>query len=161
LLKSSVAKVSSLGVNLTAPQLLMEIDELEWSMGEFVKKVGDFAPTLVLIKMKNGTECGGVAGVPWSMEGEIAADPSMGSFIFSLGTAPARFDVIKSEKALYRASYGFAFGYGCDLCVFANGMGCGSEGQVDYAGPREKGQLVGGTTEARYKPYERWELWRL
>jgi hypothetical protein len=35
LLKSSESKVRSLGVNLTAPQLLMEVEESERSMDEF------------------------------------------------------------------------------------------------------------------------------
>jgi hypothetical protein len=50
LLNSSESEVKALGVNLTEPQLLIEMDELEWSMDEFLKKAADFAPTLVLIK---------------------------------------------------------------------------------------------------------------
>jgi hypothetical protein len=42
----------------------MEMNGLLWTMDEFRTKAGGFALTLVLIKMKNGTECGGVAGVP-------------------------------------------------------------------------------------------------
>jgi hypothetical protein len=94
LLKSSESKLEPLGVNLVAPQLLMEVEELTWSMDEFLEKAGDFAPTLVLIKMKNGTVCGGVAGVPWPKWGN-AADPTKGSFIFSLGATPVRFDLVK------------------------------------------------------------------
>jgi hypothetical protein len=98
LLKSNESRVRSLGVNLTAPELLMEMEELEWSMEEFWEKAGDFAPTLMLIKMKNGAECGGVAGVPWPKEGVwYGADPAKGSFIFSLGATPARFDLVNPE----------------------------------------------------------------
>jgi hypothetical protein len=68
LLSASESEVKALGVNLMEPQLLMEMEELWWSMDEFLKKAADFAPTLVLIKMKNGTVCGGVAGVPWPKE---------------------------------------------------------------------------------------------
>jgi hypothetical protein len=160
LLKSSESKVRSLGVNLTAPELLMEVEELKWSMDEFLEKASDFAPTLVLIKMKNGTECGGVAGVPWPKEGVwYAADPAKASFIFSLGAIPARFDLVKPERALYCGSWGFEFGHPSgDLFVLTNGKGCGSLCQGDYAGPREPGQLIGGTAEGYYQPYERWEL---
>jgi hypothetical protein len=68
----------------------MEMSRLNWSMDEDRAKAGDFAPTLLLIKMKNGTECGGVAGVPWPKNCEVAADYSKKSIIFSLGTTPAR-----------------------------------------------------------------------
>jgi hypothetical protein len=162
LLKSSESKVRSLGVNLTAPQMLMEVDELDWSMDEFLEKAGDFAPTLVLIKMRNGTECGGVAGVPWPKKGKVAADPAKDSFIFSLGATPARFNLVKPEHALFCHALMFEFGYGSnDLFVWNDGAGCGSRDQGAYAGPRQRGLLVGATTEACKQPYERWELWRL
>jgi hypothetical protein len=161
LLKKDEAKLSALGVNLTAPELLMAREEPNWSMKVFLKKAGDFAPTLVLIRMKNGTECGGVAGGPWPKKPELAADPAKGSFIFSLGATPARFDLVKPEKALICTFWSFVFGYGFDLYVSRVGSGCGSESQGDYAGPRERGQLIGGTTESRVQPYGRWELWRL
>jgi hypothetical protein len=172
LLKSSESKVRSLGVNLTAPQLLMEMEGLEWNMDEFWKKAGDFAPTLVLIKMKNGTECGGVAGVPWPKRREKAADPAKGSFIFSLGATPARFDLISPENALSCTSWSFGFGDppfdslfdpssgACDLSVCDDG-GCWADGQGAYAGPREEGQLIAGSVGTYKEPYERWELWRL
>jgi hypothetical protein len=53
--------------------------------------------------------------------------------------------------------------FGCpnDLYVWSDGDLCGSHGQVVYTGPREVGQLVGGTAEDFRLPYERWELWRL
>jgi hypothetical protein len=130
-------------------------------------KAADFAPTQVLIKTTNGTECGGVAGVPWP-KGMFAtaADPAKGSFIFSLGATPARFDLVNSDKALYCYNDWFGFGYlGDDLYVWSNGDGCGScdehvDGQSAYTGPRGQGQLVGATVSER-EPYERWELWRL
>jgi hypothetical protein len=161
LLEKNEAKLSGLGVSLRAPELLMEMEELKWSMGEFLKKAADFAPTLVLIKMKNGTECGGVAGVPWPKEGATAADPAKGSFIFSLGATPARFDLVDPVNAVFCTTWGFGFGYSCDLFVCSDGRGCGSCGQRHYAGPHEKGQLIGATPEAHRQPYERWELWRL
>jgi hypothetical protein len=100
LLKSRESKVRSFGVKLNAPQLLMEVEEGSvWSMDEFLEKAGEFAPTLVLIKMKNGTECGGVAGVPWPKKAGKAADPVKDSVIFSLGATPARFDLVEPEKA--------------------------------------------------------------
>jgi hypothetical protein len=162
LLNSSEAKLTPLGVNLTAPQLLMEMEKLEWSLAEFLEKAADFAPTLVLIKMKNGTECGGVAGVPWPKKYEEAADPAKGSFIFSLGAIPARFELVDPERAVCCDWTDFGFGSGGrDLYIRSEGDGCGSERQGDYAGPRGKGQLIGGTAETYKQPYERWELWRL
>jgi hypothetical protein len=164
LLNSSESKVRSLGVNLTSPQLLMEMEELEWSMDEFLKKAGDFAPTLMLIKMKNGTVCGGVAGVPWPKKWETAVDPAKGSFIFSLVATPARFDLVNPEKALVCTNLRFGFGDdGYDLCIVANDDVCGSLGQVSYAGPRQTGQLIARTADdyRYFQPYERWELWRL
>jgi hypothetical protein len=162
LLCANDTALGALGVNLIAPELLLEVDELEWSMDEFPEKAGDFAPTLVVIKMKNGTECGGVAEVPWPKPLVKAADPAKGSLIFSLGATPARFDLVNPELALYCSSAGFVFGYGsADLFVWGNGDDCGSDSEASYAGPREKGQLIGGTTEDYFQPYERWELWRL
>jgi hypothetical protein len=162
LLSSSQWKLRRLGVDLTAPRLLIAMEDLKWRFGEFWEKAGGFAPTLLLIKMKNGTECGGVAGVPWPRNCEVAADYSKKSFIFSLGASPARFDLVSPDWALYCMSWSFGFGYGGgDLFVRNNGGGCGSAGQGDYAGPREKGQLVGGAAEASLQSYERWEMWRL
>jgi hypothetical protein len=161
LLRRNEAKLWALGVNLTAPELLMAPEKVRWSMDEFLKKASAFAPTLVLIKMKNGTECGGVAGVPWPKRGSVAADPGKSSFIFSLGATPARFDLVKPETALWCSSRRFEFGYGDDLFVRNDGDGCGSSGQRDYAGPRKKGELVGAPADASRQPYERWELWRL
>jgi hypothetical protein len=161
-LEKSGANLKAVGVKVTAPQLLMEMEELKWSMDEFLRKAGDFAPTLVLMKMKNGTECGGVAGVPWPKKGETGADPAKRSFIFSLGAAPARFDLVKPTEALNCDALSFEFGYGsCDLVVWSKGKGCGSFGDGTYAGPRGEGQLIGGTAEHYRHPYERWELWRL
>jgi hypothetical protein len=157
LLKSSESKVRSLGVNLTAPRLLMEMDELKWSMNEFWEKAGNFAPTLVLIRMKNGTECGGVAGVPWPKRHcQVASDASESSFIFSLGANPARFDLVKPDVALYCTKWSFGFGHESrDLYVLNYGDGCGSLGGGDYAGPRGYGQLVDATAGACYQRYER------
>jgi hypothetical protein len=87
-------KLKRLGVNLSDPRLLMEVGTSEWSMAEFLEKARDFAPTLALIEMENGTQCGGAAGVPWPEIGEVAADPEHCSFIFSLGAAPTRFDLV-------------------------------------------------------------------
>jgi hypothetical protein len=150
-----------LGVDLDSPELLMEMEELRWSMKEFREKAADCAPTLVLIRMKNGTECGGIAGVPWPHGYEEAADAAEGSFIFSLGATPTRFDLVRPAKALVCRQMYFGFGprNGGDLTVWGDGDGCGSRGQGAYAGPREEGQLIGGST--CYQPYERWELWRL
>jgi hypothetical protein len=164
LLMKNDAKLRALGVKTTDPELLMVMRERKWSMDEFLKKAGDFAPTLLLTKMKNGTECGGVAGVPWpKQDDEAGGDPAKGSFIFSLGETPARFDLITPEQALFNgvAYFGFGPNNGGDLTVWSEGNGCGSWGQRAYAGPREMGQLVGGTTAAYYQPYEVWELWRL
>jgi hypothetical protein len=116
---------------------------------------------LVLIKMKNGAECGGVAGVPWPKQYEGGKDPGKDSFIFSLGATSARFDLVDPKTPLYCTSDGFAFGCPSDLFVFTAREGCGSVGQGDYAGPRESGQLIGGTAATWFQPYERWELWRL
>jgi hypothetical protein len=140
----------------------MEVSELKWNMDEFLKKAGDFAPTLVLIKMKNGTECGGVAGVPWPKLDETEADPARGSFIFSLGATPARFDLVRPDCALFCGDGVFDFRFaGGDVFVWGNGDGCGSCGSREYAGSCEPGQLVGATGGVYKQPYERWDLWRL
>jgi hypothetical protein len=155
-------KLNAIGVAPEAPQLLMAMEDFEWSMDEFLEKAGGFAPTLVLFKMKNGTKCGGVAGVPWPEIYEVVADPASDSFLFSLGATPARFDLVKPWQALYSGSGGFRFGgFSSDLHVWGDGRGCGSRGQGAYAGPREPGELIGGTAEDYEQPYERWELWRL
>jgi hypothetical protein len=100
---------------------------LKWGVDEFLEKAFGFAPTLVLFKVKNGTECDGVAGVPWPKQYEVGTDRGKGSFIFSLGTAHARFDLVKPEQALYSGSSGFGFGgFGSDLFVLNNGRGRGS-----------------------------------
>jgi hypothetical protein len=161
LLNSNESKLRPLGVKLDAAQLLMETGDLIWSMDEFLKKASDFAPTLVLIKMKNGTECGGLAGVPWPNNG-WAADPTRDSFIFSLGATPARFDLVIPKWALFGMGFGFQFGSRSgELFVSSDGHGCSSARQGAYAGPREPGQLIGGTAGDYQQPYERWELWRL
>jgi hypothetical protein len=161
LLQENEAKLSGLGVNLDGRQLLMEVREGKWSMDELLERAADFAPTLVLIKLKNGTECGGVAGVR-SPNGGKMADLTQGSFIFWLGATPARFDLVEAGRAVYSGGQGFGFGgMGFDLCVWSKGGCCGSWGQQSYAGPRGKGQLVGGTAEEPTPPCERWELWRL
>jgi hypothetical protein len=161
LLNSNEVKLRSLGVKLDAPQLLMEMEELKWSMDEFLEKAGSFAPTLMLIKMKKGTECGGVAGVAWPKPIGTAADPAKGSFIFSLGATPVRFDLVKPAWALFCDEEAFDFDRASDLFVRGDGTGCGSCGVGAYAGPRGRGQLVGGTAQCYRQPYERWELWRL
>jgi hypothetical protein len=123
----------------------MEMEELKWSMDEFLEKASDFAPTLVLIRLKNGTECGGVAGVPWPKTLKIAADPAKGSFIFSLGATPARFDLVESERALHCRHTSFVFGYdSSDLYVTSGGVS-GSRDEGDYAGAtgrRDRRHLV-------------------
>jgi hypothetical protein len=162
LLNSNEAKLRPLGVDLAAPQLLMEAEELKWSMEEFLMKASDFAPTLILIRLENGAECGGVAGVPWPKLFSSAADPAKDSFIFSLGATPGRFDLVRPDNALYCDGSSFEFGFdGDDLYVWSDGDGCGSNGQLDYTGPREPGELVGATGGVYRQPYESWELWRL
>jgi hypothetical protein len=157
LLRKNEEQLGTLGVSPKAPRLLMEVRTKKWKLGKFLKNAREFAPTLLLIKLRNGITCGGVAGVPWPKCGDTASDPAKGSFIFSLGATPARFDLVKSEQALYCGPRGIQFGYNGDLVVLNYAAGCGSSDQGDYAGPRESGQLIGGPAAA----YERWELWRL
>jgi hypothetical protein len=79
LLAKNQAKPTVLGVKFSRPELLMEKRErkwkmddfwqtvkrdLRWKMDEFWQTVGSIAPTLLLVEMRNGTECGGIAGVP-------------------------------------------------------------------------------------------------
>jgi hypothetical protein len=64
-----------------------------------LEKAGDFAPTLVPIKRKNGTECGGVAAVPRPSKYAFASDPARGSCVFSLGATPAHLDPFNPEQA--------------------------------------------------------------
>jgi hypothetical protein len=160
LLGKNKAKLEGVGVTLTAPQLLMEAQESIWSMADFQEKAGNFAPTLLLLKLKNGTECGGVAGVPWPKGCRDAADPAGNSMLFLLGATPARFDLVNPEKALYSCSVYFGFGSEGALNIRRDGE-CRSLGEGAYAGPREKGQLVGGDPKYFKQTYERWELWRL
>jgi hypothetical protein len=139
----------------------MEKRELKWEMDEFRQKVGGIAPTLLLVEMQNGTECGGVAGVPWPKDTE-ARDPSMVSCIFSFGSTPTRFGLVSSDsQAIHSWRDGFGFGSwaGFDL-VILDGGGCYAEGGKCYAGPPGAGSLV-GTSPSRYGPDARWELWRL
>jgi hypothetical protein len=64
--------------------------------------------------------------------------------------------------ALFCADGRFGFGnFGEDLVIFNDGDGCCSGREGAYAGPREWGQLVGGSAEELFEAYERWELWRL
>jgi hypothetical protein len=85
-----------------------------------------------------------------------------GSFIFSLGATLTRFNLVIPKLALHCCANFFEFGYeGDDLYILSDGTGCGSFSQRVYAGPRRKGQLIGGTAEVSSQPYERWELWRL
>jgi hypothetical protein len=161
LLNRNECKLRSLGVTLDAPELLMEVHKLTWDLDEFQRKAGGFAPTLVLIELKNGTERGGVAAVPWPDTGVTAGDPTGGSFIFSLGAIPARFNLVEREAAVRFCRFGFMFGAREDLFMWNGGRGCGSDGQLDYAGPRERGELIGGNAAMHRQPYVRWELWRL
>jgi hypothetical protein len=160
LLSSCEVKLAAIGVAPSDPQLLMDVHSMTWSMDEFREKAGDFAPTMVLIEMENGTVCGGVAGVPWPTGSKWATDPAKGSFIFSLGAAPARFDLLTADAPLYCGDIGFQFGR-ADLYVLGDGDGCGSSDNRDYVGSRGSGQLIGGTAESARQRYVRWELWRL
>jgi hypothetical protein len=157
LFRPNEAKLTGLGVSIMTPELLMMMRNQKWSMKDFRRRVGRAAPTLLLVKLKNGTECGGVASAPWVKCGKGAPDD--GTFIFSLGEHPARFDLIDRGHALYCGPHAFQFGF--DLCVWATGWGCSSGGEGSYAGPRAKGQLVGGNQIEYSQQYESWELWRL
>jgi hypothetical protein len=164
LLEQNELKLQTLRVRLTpgllvvvTPALLLRVTDDLWNINDFRIKVEGIAPTLLLIKLKNGVECGGVADIPWINPG--TAVPGEGSFIFSLGDHPRRFDLIKSEGAVVCRSV--FFGFGEDLRVWSNGWGCSSAGEVCYAGPRKRGQLTGARAGADYREYESWELWRL
>jgi hypothetical protein len=151
-------------VKFSKPELLMEKRDLKWEIDEFLQKVGGIAPTLLLVEMENGTECGGLAGVAWPPEDTDAKDPSKVSFIFSLGATPTRFDLVRADDQAIRSwDCGFAFGsysIGSDLAVWGDGDGCYAVGQKCYAGPRSDGSLI-GTSPSWKGPYARWELWRL
>jgi hypothetical protein len=131
-------------------------------LDEFLRKACDFAPTPLLILLKNGTECGGVAGVPRPTWGPVA-DPARGSLTFSRspGGSPARFEPANPHRALHCAAGYVTFGCDSHGPLVMNGCDCNSEGQGDYAGPRDGGQLVGGTADACYRPYGHGELRRL
>jgi hypothetical protein len=157
LLQQSEPKLQTLGVRFEAPVLVMRVSDQFWNIDNFRNKANGIAPTLLLIKLKNGVECGGVADVPWINPG--TAVPGEGSFIFSLGDHPRRFDLIKSEKAVVHGSV--FFGFGEDLRVWSNGWGCSSAGEVCYAGPRNRGQIMEAPAGADFREYEYWELWSL
>jgi hypothetical protein len=140
----------------------IEKRDLTWKMDEFLQKVGNASPTLLLVEMENGTECGGVAGVPWPPEDTEAKDPSKISCIFSLGATPTRFGLVSADNQALRSGLGsFAFGSGAryDLGVYGNGDGCCADGQHCYAGPQGDGTLI-GTSPSDHGSYARWELWR-
>jgi hypothetical protein len=166
----------------------MEKGYLRLKMDEFLQKVGDIAPTLLLVEMEHGTECGGVAGVPWpkgtgakdpskvSLVFSLGAtspwpapyaaakDPSKVSCIFSLGATPTRFGLVSADDQAIR-SWWNAFGFGgrsggAELAVGSDGWGCIARGQKCYAGPPGVGSLI-GTSPSSYGRYARWELWRL
>jgi hypothetical protein len=164
LLARNEVKLTQLGVVFSKPELLMEKGDLKWEMDEFFLNIGSIAPTLLLVEMRTGTECGGVAGVPWPPTKDAnAKDPSKVSCIFSLGATPTRFGLVSADnQAIYSGSYSFAFGSGAryDLGVFGNRDGCYASGQACYAGPRGHGSLI-GTSPTWSGPYARWELWRL
>jgi hypothetical protein len=124
------AKLTAVGAKMIALQLLMPTYEVKWSMDELLEEAGDFAPTPVLIKMKNGTECGGFAAVPWPKWGEVTADPGKGSFIRSLETEQTRFDLVGAEPALF-CTHLQSFGFGCgNLFIVGDEGVCGSQGDV-------------------------------
>jgi hypothetical protein len=142
----------------------MEKRDLKWEMEEFRRKVGRIAPTLLLVEMLNGTECGGAAGVPWPPTRDSEAkDPSMVSCIFSLGATPTRFGLVSADNRAICSRWGRAFGFGgrsgeADLAVGDDGrIACG---QNCYAGPQGVGTLI-GASPSNYGTYVRWELWRL
>jgi hypothetical protein len=58
--------------------------------------------------MKDGTRCV-VVGVPWPKPYSVVADPVKGSFIFSLGATPARFDPVRPGHALSCSRFAFGF----------------------------------------------------
>jgi hypothetical protein len=137
LLARNQAKLMRLGVEFSKPELLMEKRDLRWEMDEFRQKVGSNAPTLLLVEMKNGTECGGVAGVPWPPEGTDAKDPWRVSCIFSLDATPARYDLVRADNwaiCSWRDAFGFGSSSGSDLAVMGNGHGCVAWAQKCYAG---------------------------
>jgi hypothetical protein len=111
LLARNRAKLRQLCVKLSKPELLVERRELKQEMDEFLQKAGSIAPTLLLVEMQNGTECGGVAGVAWPPEDADAKDPSKVSCIFSLGAAPTRFGLVRPDNWAIR-SWSDAFGFG-------------------------------------------------
>jgi hypothetical protein len=164
LLAKNVADLADLGVKFSTPQLWMEKRDLRWTMDEFRQKVGGIAPTLLLVEMPNGTECGGVAGVPWPPAFADAKDPSNISCLFSLGATPARFDLVSANNlAICSHPVGFWFGScssGSELGVLSNADGCVAIGGRCYAAPQGYGSLI-GTSPVDRRPYARWELWRL
>jgi hypothetical protein len=163
LLARNVAKLAHLGVEFSDAELLMEKRDLKWKMDEFWQKVGNAAPTLLLVEMRNGTECGGVAGVPWPPKCTDAEDPSKVSCIFSLGATPTRFDFISADNQAtcsWPGGFQFGSGYWSDLVVLGSGEGCYAWGRVCYAGPQGEGSLI-GTSPVPWGRYARWELWRL
>jgi hypothetical protein len=164
LLARNVAKLTQLGVELSKPELLMEKRDSTWRMDEFHQKVGNASPTLLLVEMENGTECGGVAGVAWPPTGTEAKDPSRISCLFSLGATPTRFGLVSADNQAIRSGWGgFAFGsfgHGAELVIWGDGDGCSACGQACYAGPRGQGTLIGTSPSCKGR-YVRWELWRV
>jgi hypothetical protein len=163
LLARNHAKLSQLGVEFWKPELLIEKRDLKWKMDELWQKVGSVAPTLLLVEMRNGTECGGVAGVPWPPKWTDAKDRSKLSCIFSLGAIPSRFGLVSADNQAirsWRSGFGFGSEAGYDLVVVGDGQTCLAQGPRCYAGPRGVGSLI-GTSLSWNGLYARWELWRL
>jgi hypothetical protein len=163
LLARNRADLAELGMTFSKPELLMEKRDLRWTTDEFRQKVGSIAPTLLLVEMKNGTECGGVAGVPWPAKYTAAKDPSKVSCMFSLGATPTRFGLVSPDnQAIFSGSGHFKFGSqgSGDLSVWARGDGCFASGRNCYSGPQGSGSLIGASPSG-YGQYARLELWQL
>jgi hypothetical protein len=157
LLARNQATLRQLGVEFSVPQLLMEMGDISWEVDEFRAKAGAFAPTLLLVEMENGTECGGVAGVPWPRDTD-AKGQSKVSGIFSLGATPTRYGLVSPDKpavCVWWSGLGFGSVAGnSDLGLFSDGWGCSARGQMCYAGPLGVGSLP-GTSPSDCGPYTR------
>jgi hypothetical protein len=159
--------VEGFGIRLKNAELAI-FAEGPFAMDDFWKKVGDAAPTLLLLETTTGIRCGGFAAVPWpdsddeedDAKDQTAVDDAKASFLFSLGAKPRRFNLTDDTEALrtYSDSWAgfFQFGGQYSLCIDADGS-CQAEAAGGYK--PDPWELVGADDEP--VPYRRWELWRL
>jgi hypothetical protein len=131
----------------------------EFSIEDFWNATEGVAPTLVLLETDAGMVAGGVAAVPWPIEDD-AEDPTMTSFIFSLGANPVRYDLIQPGGAIGADGVGFGFGRHYELDAMADGTCTAREGRSGSDYGLTNGACLFGASCTKV-PMARIEVWML